>query len=125
MELIHIFGERKVIVGVDLLEEKKGIPQKFMAFNKFLQLHPEWASRCVFIQVSRQEEVLNIDKVVPDKTQYSSREQDPDNELLQQIYQMVGEINSTFGSIGHLPVHFLHQKFGAQDLVPLYARADV
>ena len=45
------FADRKVILGVDLLEERKGIPHKLLAYSIFLQTHPEWAEKVVFIQV--------------------------------------------------------------------------
>jgi trehalose-6-phosphate synthase len=54
-ELRLTFGHRKVILGVDLLEERKGIPHKFLAFNKFLQTYPEWAHNCVFLQICTQQ----------------------------------------------------------------------
>ena len=45
--------------------------------------------------------------------------------LLSQIHQMGGEISSTYGSFSHLPVHFLDQPFAPEDLIPIYAVADV
>jgi hypothetical protein len=45
--------------------------------------------------------------------------------LLSQIYEMGGEISSTYGSFSHLPVHFLDQSYSPEELVPIYAIADV
>eukprot|EP00392_Amoebophrya_sp_AT5.2_P006745 g6757.t1 len=47
------FGNRKVILGVDFLQETKGIPHKFLAYSKLLRDHPdEWNhSTCVFLQL--------------------------------------------------------------------------
>lgn len=110
--------QRKVIISVDCLDQTKGIPQKFMAFHKFLVKYPQWAEACVFVQVTRKEEALDGSHAAADSGEVRST-------LLRKIYQMVGEINSKFGSIGHLPVHFLHQKLGPGELIPLYACADV
>jgi len=41
------------------------------------------------------------------------------------VYQVAGAINAQFGSFDAVPVHFLHQRFTFQELVPVYALADV
>eukprot|EP00397_Hematodinium_sp_SG-2012_P010553 GEMP01010669.1.p1 GENE.GEMP01010669.1~~GEMP01010669.1.p1 ORF type:complete len:916 (+),score=177.88 GEMP01010669.1:43-2748(+) len=111
-KLRHSFGNRQVILGVDLLEERKGIPHKLLAFNKFLQNNPEWANKCVFLQI-----------VVPGDD--PTADADARMNLLQLIHQMAGEINSKFGSFGLVPVHFLDQRVAPQDLVPVFAIASV
>lgn len=42
------FKGRKVIVGVERLDYIKGIPQKLLAFERFLQQNPEWYSILAF-----------------------------------------------------------------------------
>eukprot|EP00913_Durusdinium_trenchii_P025699 g24118.t1 len=42
-----------------------------------------------------------------------------------QVYQMGGECNSAFGSIGHLPFHFLHQDISKSDITALMVKAHV
>jgi len=116
-ELEETFAGKKILVAVDRLEEKKGIRHKLMAFHKFLQKAPFWATQCVFVQiVEAMEEGLTDD---------SEAEPGEQQRLLQQVYQMVGEVNSTFGKIGHLPVHFLCQDFSWADLAALWVRAHV
>lgn len=45
------FKGQKVIIGVDRLDYIKGIPQKLHGFEIFLETHPEWTDKIVFIQV--------------------------------------------------------------------------
>ena len=40
------------MLGVDRLDLIKGIPQKLLAFEKFLQEHPEWRDKVLLVQVS-------------------------------------------------------------------------
>ncbi|ANB12848.1 alpha,alpha-trehalose-phosphate synthase (UDP-forming) TPS1 [Sugiyamaella lignohabitans] len=103
------FGDTKIIVGVDRLDYIKGVPQKFHAFEIFLEEHPEWIGKVVFVQVavpSRQdvEEYQNLRAVV--------------NEL-------VGRINGKFGSVEFTPIHFLHKSIDFKELISLYAVSDV
>ncbi len=45
------YGGRKVMLGVDRLDMIKGIPQKLLAFEKFLEEHPEWNDKVCLVQV--------------------------------------------------------------------------
>ena len=40
------------MLGVDRLDMIKGIPQKLLAFEKFLDEHPEWADKVLLIQIA-------------------------------------------------------------------------
>jgi len=120
LQLQQTFETKKLLVALDRLEEKKGIPHKIMAFHKFLQTHPEWAEKCVLVQIV--ESFTSEESVGEDAEGEHSGEQ---QRLLQQVYQMVGEVNSKFGTIGHLPVHFLCQDFNKTELVALFAKAHV
>lgn len=42
----------QVMLGVDRLDMIKGIPQKLLAFEKFLQEHEEWRDKVLLVQVS-------------------------------------------------------------------------
>ncbi len=39
------------MLGVDRLDMIKGIPQKLLAFEKFLEEHPEWRDKVLLVQV--------------------------------------------------------------------------
>ncbi|CAK0859664.1 unnamed protein product [Prorocentrum cordatum] len=111
------FKGLQILAAVDRLEEKKGIPHKIMAFHKFLQRDPAWAHACVFVQIVVLREEASEDE--------SGELSDEKQGLLQQVYQMAGEVNSKFGSIGHLPFHFLYQSFKKVDVAALLSVADV
>lgn len=42
----------QVVLGVDRLDYMKGLPHKLNAFDRFLELHPEWNERCVLVQLA-------------------------------------------------------------------------
>lgn len=39
-------------MGVDRLDMIKGIPQKVLAFEKFLEENPEWQDKVILIQIA-------------------------------------------------------------------------
>eukprot|EP00439_Symbiodinium_sp_Y106_P026326 s1471_g3.t1 len=53
-DLERTFAGKTILMAVDRLEEKEGIPHKIMAFHKFLQKSPSWAERVVFVQLVNQ-----------------------------------------------------------------------
>lgn len=115
-DLERTYASKTILMAVDRLEEKEGIPHKIMAFHKFLQRSPGWASKVVFVQLVQA-------KTFDDEEVSETREER--QKLLQQVYQMGGECNSAFGSIGHLPFHFLHQDISKSDITALMVKAHV
>src|SRR6202023_1160809 len=55
-----------------------------------------------------------------------TREDVPDySEVRQRVEHLVGAINGDFGHVGTTPVQYLHQNLAFEELVALYAAADV
>ena len=52
-DLREIYGDKKVIVGSDDLDQTKGVVQKLQAFDKFLQMNPEWVGHVVLVQLTQ------------------------------------------------------------------------
>lgn len=100
---------KKVVLGVDRLDYIKGIPHKLLAIEHFLENHPEWIGRVVFLQVA---------------TTSSSFSEEYDifrNEIL----EMVGRINGRFATIEDMPIHYRELSVTLEELCALYAGADV
>ncbi|MBA0829816.1 hypothetical protein Goarm_014395 [Gossypium armourianum] len=51
-ELKQRFAGYKVLLGVDRLDMIKGIPQKILAFEKFLEENPDWRHKVVLLQIA-------------------------------------------------------------------------
>lgn len=54
MYTIHILiiSNWQVMLGVDRLDMIKGIPQKILAFEKYLEENPKWRDKVVLIQIA-------------------------------------------------------------------------
>lgn len=42
----------QIMLGVDRLDMIKGIPQKLLAFEKFLEEHPDWRDKVLLVQIA-------------------------------------------------------------------------
>ncbi|KAK4481285.1 hypothetical protein RD792_012170 [Penstemon davidsonii] len=105
----EIFAGRKVILGVDRLDTIKGIPQKFLAFEKFLEENPVWRDKVVLVQIA-----------VPTRTEVPEYQK-----LTSKVHEIVGWINGRFGTLTTVPIHHLDQSIDFHALCALYAVTDV
>ncbi|KAF0925187.1 hypothetical protein E2562_015603 [Oryza meyeriana var. granulata] len=108
-ELTQRFAGRKVMLGVDRLDMIKGIPQKILAFEKFLEENHEWNDKVVLLQIA-----------VPTRTDVPEYQK-----LTSQVHEIVGRINGRFGTLTAVPIHHLDRSLDFHALCALYAVTDV
>ncbi|KAG6424445.1 hypothetical protein SASPL_114863 [Salvia splendens] len=108
-ELKERFCGRKVMLGVDRLDMIKGIPQKILAFEKFLEENPYWCDKVVLLQIA-----------VPTRTDVPEYQK-----LTSQVHEIVGRINGKFGTLTAVPIHHLDRSLDFPALCALYAVTDV
>ncbi|MFS7957197.1 putative alpha,alpha-trehalose-phosphate synthase (UDP-forming) [Helianthus anomalus] len=108
-ELEGRFGGKKVILGVDRLDVIKGIPEKLLAFEKFLKDNSNWCDKVVLVQIA-----------VPTRTEVPMYKK-----FAHHVHEIVGQISGRFGTPTSVPVHFLDQSLDFNTLCALYAVADV
>uniref|UniRef100_A0A6M2EJ84 alpha,alpha-trehalose-phosphate synthase (UDP-forming) n=1 Tax=Populus davidiana TaxID=266767 RepID=A0A6M2EJ84_9ROSI len=108
-ELKERFAGRKVMLGVDRLDMIKGIPQKILAFEKFLEENPVWRDKVVLLQIA-----------VPTRTDVPEYQK-----LTSQVHEIVGRINGRFGTLTAVPIHHLDRSLDFPALCALYAVTDV
>lgn len=99
---------KKIIVGVDRLDYTKGVDMKFLAYEKFLSSYPKYKENTVLIQVG-----------VPTRQDVQEY-----RDLACTVNELVGRINSTFGTLDGFPVHYINKSVPFPDLCALYAIAD-
>lgn len=108
-ELKERFSGRKVMLGVDRLDMIKGIPQKILAFEKFLEENETWRDKVVLVQIA-----------VPTRTDVPEYQK-----LTSQVHEIVGRINGRFGTLITVPIHHLDRSLDFHALCALYAVTDV
>ncbi|KAD3066736.1 hypothetical protein E3N88_34616 [Mikania micrantha] len=108
-ELKERFAGRKVMLGVDRLDMIKGIPQKILAFEKFLEENQYWRDKVVLLQIA-----------VPTRTDVPEYQK-----LTSQVHEIVGRINGRFGTLTTVPIHHLDRSLDFHALCALYAVTDI
>jgi trehalose 6-phosphate synthase/phosphatase len=108
-DLERQYEGKRLVLGVERLDYTKGIPQKLLAFERFLEQDPARARTTTMIQV-----------LVPSRLE--SREY---REQRNEIELLIARINGRFGQPGSTPVEYIHRDISKPGLVALYRRADV
>lgn len=108
-ELSRQYEGRRVVLGVERLDYTKGIPQRLIAFQRFLEQDPERARTTTMIQV-----------LVPSRLESTEYQAQRD-----EIELLVAKINGQFGQPGMTPVEYIHRDISAPALAALYRRANV
>ncbi len=100
---------RKAVFKVSRLDYTKGIPQSLRAIRLFFRRYPQWHEKVSFVLV-----------VVP------SRERvDRYAALKREIDELVGNINSEFGTLEWTPIRYIYRSLSFGELIGLYHAADV
>ncbi|HYV67355.1 MAG TPA: trehalose-6-phosphate synthase, partial [Myxococcales bacterium] len=97
------------LIGVDRLDYTKGIPQRFLAIERFLESHPEFQGRFVFTQ-----------PLVPSREQVKEY-----RDLKRELDEIVGRVNGRFSDTGWSPIRYLVRSLSPAELGALYRHADV
>ncbi|MDK2972224.1 MAG: trehalose 6-phosphate synthase/phosphatase [Candidatus Sumerlaeota bacterium] len=103
------FAQRSIILGVDRLDYTKGIPERMLAFERFLEKYPEMHEKVSLFQL-----------VVPSRTHV------PDyQDLKHTIDALVGRINGRFSKAGWVPLHYVYRSLKRTELLGRYHACEV
>jgi trehalose 6-phosphate synthase/phosphatase len=102
-------GTQVMVLGVDRLDYTKGILERLLGFERFLEQNPAWRRRVTLVLIA-----------VPSRTKVSDYAS-----LKRELDELVGHIVGRFSSEGWVPLRYLYTQFGAEELVAYYRAADV
>jgi trehalose 6-phosphate synthase/phosphatase len=103
------FYNKKIIFSVDRLDYTKGVNYRLDAYERFLEIHPEWIDKVVFI--------LNV---IPSRDiiqTYSDRKR--------MIEEKISTINGRFSTLDWQPLLYRYNHLSFEELCALYQAADV
>ncbi|MCD4769095.1 MAG: bifunctional alpha,alpha-trehalose-phosphate synthase (UDP-forming)/trehalose-phosphatase [Bacteroidales bacterium] len=101
--------KRKIILSIDPLDYTKGIPQRLMAFEFFLQNYPSYLEKVSLVLLA-----------LPSGESTKSY-----NVIKKKVDELVGRINGLYGTIAWTPIIYLNQEFSINELITLYAFSDI
>ncbi|KAH6989494.1 family 20 glycosyltransferase [Ilyonectria sp. MPI-CAGE-AT-0026] len=110
--LKKLYAGKKIIVGRDRLDSVRGVSQKLQAFERFLEMYPEWREKVVLIQVTS-------------PTSVEAEKEDPDNKVASVVNELVMRINGMHGSLGFSPVQHYPQYLDQDEYFALLRAGDI
>ncbi|KAF2965735.1 hypothetical protein GQX73_g7856 [Xylaria multiplex] len=108
----EMYKGKKIIVGRDRLDSVRGVTQKLMAFERFLEVYPEWREKVVLIQVTS-------------PTNLKGAKEESENKISRRVNELVMKINGTYGSLGFSPVQHYPQYLAPDEYFALLRAADI
>lgn len=102
-------GNQKLVLSIDRLDYSKGIPEKLLAFEKFLEKNPAMQGDISLVMI-----------VVPSRHHVKRYK-----ELKEEIDELSGRINSRFSTLQWRPIHYFYRSFPFDHLSALYHMADI
>lgn len=103
------YQHRQIMLGVDRLDYTKGIPERFLAFERALEKYPEMQQKVTLLQI-----------VVPSRTLV------PDYlDLKSHLEQLAGRINGRFAMHGWMPLHYHYRSLDPIQLLAHYRSAEI
>ncbi|WP_051343232.1 alpha,alpha-trehalose-phosphate synthase (UDP-forming) [Pseudonocardia spinosispora] len=100
---------KRIVLGVDRLDYTKGISARLRAFHELLADGRIDAADTVMIQLA-----------TPSRERVEHYQ-----EMRDEIELSVGRINGEYATVGHPPVHYLHQSLPRDELAAFFVAADV
>jgi trehalose 6-phosphate synthase/phosphatase len=103
------FGDRQLLLGIDRLDYTKGVPERFLAFERALEKYPELKEKISLLQV-----------VVPSRTEVAEYQT-----LKEQLDQLAGRINARFAEAGWTPIHYVFRSLDRVQLLAHYRTSEI
>ncbi|HSC07781.1 MAG TPA: trehalose-6-phosphate synthase [Steroidobacteraceae bacterium] len=97
---------RRLMIGVDRLDYSKGLVERFRAYERFLETHPENLNRVTYLQIAPLSRV--------DVRAYST--------IRRELEQATGRTNGRFADTDWTPIRYLNRNF-AHDVLMGFLRA--
>ncbi|KAK2616615.1 hypothetical protein QQS21_000438 [Conoideocrella luteorostrata] len=110
--LKQMYAGKKIIVGRDRLDSVRGVAQKLQAFERFLDMYPEWREKVVLIQVTS-------------PTSLESERDGDESKIATRVNELVMKINGEFGSLGFSPVQHYPQYLNPDEYFALLRAGDI
>lgn len=101
--------ERQLILGVDRLDYTKGIPAKYLAFERALEKFPELDAKISLVQI-----VVPSRADIPEYAKWKAN-----------IDQIAGRINSRFAHNGWTPIHYMYRSVPRTELLGYYRASEI
>ncbi|MBM3253579.1 MAG: trehalose-6-phosphate synthase, partial [Candidatus Omnitrophica bacterium] len=102
--------ENKIVaLGVDRIDYTKGIIERILAIDRFLEKYPQYKNRFIFIQLA-----------APSRTHIKRY-----HDLMAEIDELIEKKNWKYSDWAWKPIIYLKRHFSPEEIMPYYTLADV
>jgi len=101
-------GGSRLVLSVDRLDCSKGIPERIKAFERFLEMNPDWHGKATLLQLTP--------KSWSDIKQYA--------EIESEVAALIGKVNGRFGDAAWTPIRYVNRSYSRTVLAGIYRAAD-
>jgi trehalose 6-phosphate synthase len=109
-ERMHVsMGGRKLIMGVDRLDYSKGLEERFLAYEEFLDKTPEAHERVSLLQIA-----------TPSRNDVPTYQ-----EIRARLDAVSGRINGAYATVEWVPIRYVNRSYRRDELAGMYRAADV
>lgn len=108
-EIKKSYLDQKIMLGIDRLDYSKGIPHRFRAYRRLLEMNPSLHRKVKLIQV-----------MVPSREDIAKY-----SDLKSEIEELVGEINGKYSQPGWIPIQYFYHSLNRSELLSYYRMADI
>ncbi len=102
-------SDRRIGIGVERLDYTKGVPERFLAIERFLEQEPEWIGKFSFIQLA-----------APSRTSIEDYQR-----FNERVALLADRINRRFGHAGYQPIHLEIRHHEPPEVYMHYRAADL
>ena len=101
--------ERTLVLGIDRLDYTKGIPQRFLAFERALEKYEDLRKKVCLVQI-----------VVPSRTKVPQYQ-----DIKEHLDALSGRINGRFSTEGWIPIHYMFRELNRTQLLGYYRACEI
>ncbi|MFL6843451.1 MAG: alpha,alpha-trehalose-phosphate synthase (UDP-forming) [Allosphingosinicella sp.] len=100
---------RRTIIGVDRLDYSKGLEERFLGYRRFLEEHEECQGKLFLLQIAP-----------PSRGEVATYEV-----IRERLDELSGRINGEFAEVDWVPIRYVNQGYGREDLAGFYRAAEI
>ena len=102
--MLSALDKRKAIVGVDRLDYTKGLPERFRAFERFLQDNPQDRGKVSYVQVAPPSR-MDVRSYV---------------DIREELQRISGRINGAYAEFDWTPLRYINRPYSRRALAGIY-----
>jgi trehalose 6-phosphate synthase len=100
---------RRTIIGVDRLDYSKGLEERFLGYRRFLEENEDWRRQVFLLQIAP-----------PSRGEVQTYET-----IREGLDELSGRINGEFAEVDWVPIRYVNQGYGREDLAGFYRAAEI